>query len=239
VAVHLGALISGHDSLKAPRDYFDANVGGLLTLVETLASVGARHVVFASSATIYGDGEAPKREGDEPQPLTPYAVSKLAGEHLLRMYAPLHSFTHASLRLFNVYGPRQSPNHPYANVTCKFAHAVAERLPVRLYGDGDQARDFVYVDDVVDALVAAMAPTPAPVYNVGTGRATSIRRLIMLLEAVAGVELKIEHYPAWPNDVRATRADASAIARDLGVTARTPLLEGLRRTVDYFRERGR
>jgi UDP-glucose 4-epimerase len=159
--VHLAAQISGYDSLREPRMYFDANVGGLLTVLETMRAIGAKRIVFASSATVYGEGTgAPLRETDPPHPITTYALTKLAGEHLLRMYGGLWGFTHTSLRLFNVYGPRQSPDHPYANVTCKFTHAAARGLGVKLYGDGEQSRDFVFVDDVVDAFVRVGCPLP-------------------------------------------------------------------------------
>ena len=234
--VHLAALISGYDSLEHPRAYLDANVGDLLTVLETMRAIGARRIVLASSATVYGDSTGiAKREGDLPMPITTYALTKLADEHLLRMYGPLWGFTHTSLRLFNVYGPRQSPDHPYANVTCKFAHAAANGLPVKLYGDGAQSRDFVYVDDVVDALVRALEPTPGHVYNVGTGVETSIRALLDTVQEVSDTRLVVEHCPPWPNDVRSVRADVSALARDLGIRASTPLADGLRRTVEHFR----
>src|SRR5687767_1775883 len=154
VIFHLAALISGQDSLKEPESYLETNVTGTLRVIQAAARVGARRIVFASSSTVYGGVPEPdKHESMVPQPLTTYALSKLSSEHLLALYAPLHGFSHVALRLFNVYGPRQSPNHPYANVTCKLAHAVANALPIDVYGDGDQTRDFVFVDDVVSAFV--------------------------------------------------------------------------------------
>jgi UDP-glucose 4-epimerase len=233
--VHLAAQISGHDSLVEPEQYVAANVGGLLTLLRAMRELRCTRIVFASSATIYGQvgGEA-RRESDLPAPLTPYGLSKLAGEHLLRIYAPLWGFSHTSLRLFNVYGPRQSPMHPYANVTCKFAHAAAKKLPVVLYGDGLQARDFVFVDDVVDAFVRALEPTPSDVYNVGSGSEVSILELLDAVQRIGGASLEVEHRPAWPNDVRSVRADSSRLQRELRLRPRTPLDVGLLRTIESF-----
>lgn len=237
--VHLAAQISGYDSLRDPRGYLDANVGGLLTVLETMRAIGARRILFASSATVYGDSEGASRlETDLPRPITTYALTKLAGEHILRMYGPLWGFTHTSLRLFNVYGPRQSPDHPYANVTCKFTHAAARGLPVKLYGDGEQSRDFVYVDDVVDVLVRALEPTPSPIYNVGTGHETTIRSLLATVENVADRRLEVERCPPWPNDVRSIRADVSLLSSEIGTQPRTTVADGLRRTFEYFRSLG-
>jgi UDP-glucose 4-epimerase len=238
--VHLAAQISGYDSLREPRTYVDANVGGLLTVLETMRAIGAKRIVFASSATVYGDASgATLRESDLPRPITTYALTKLAGEHLLRMYGGLWGFTHTSLRLFNVYGPRQSPDHPYANVTCKFTHAAARGLGVKLYGDGEQSRDFVFVDDVVDAFVRALEPTPSGVYNVGTGAETSIRTLLETVQQASETKLEVEQCPPWPNDVRSVRADLTLLERELGLHPRTPLVDGLRRTFDYFRSAAR
>jgi UDP-glucose 4-epimerase len=162
-------------------------------------------------------------------------LSKLAGEHLLRLYGLLHGFSACSLRLFNVFGPRQAVDHPYANVTCKFSHAAAKGLSVTLYGDGEQARDFIYVDDVVNAFLAVLNGSPASLYNVGSGKTASIKQLIAELSAITGGSLDVVQREAWPNDVRSIRADASAIAQDLGVVAGVPLRQGLERTVAFHR----
>ncbi len=234
---HLGALVSGYDSLRDPETYERVNVVGLLRLLRALGTREGLKIVFASSSTVYGTRASEACvETDPAAPMTAYALSKLAGEHLLRMYAPVQLFEHVSLRLFNVYGPRQNPEHPYANVTCKIARAAARGLPFALYGDGLQTRDFVYVDDVVDAFVRAAGPTPRAVYNVGTGVETSIRDVIAAAEASAGTTLAVEPNPPWPNDVRRVRADTGAIAADLGWAPGTSLGEGLARTIASFRE---
>lgn len=233
---HLAALISGYDSLQSPDAYLETNVTGLLRVLELCRGLDAPRVVFASSSTVYGNrAEATCRESDLPAPVTLYALTKLAGEHLLSMYSGLYGYQYCALRLFNVYGPRQNPRHPYANVTCKFSHAAAGDGRIKLYGDGAQSRDFVHVDDVVDAMLRAAEPTPSRIYNVGTGRDVPIRSLIGLVEQASGRTLEVEACPPWSNDIRAIRADAGLLARELGLTAQVSLADGLRSTVEFFR----
>ena len=151
---HLAALISGYDSLHAPDDYIDVNLHGLLRVIEVAQQNRGTRIIFTSSSTIYGDrSNGICNELDGASPMTVYALSKYAAEHLLSIYSRLHGFAYVCLRLFNVYGPRQSPRHPYANVTCKFSAAAAYGAPIQLFGDGEQSRDFVFVDDVVRALL--------------------------------------------------------------------------------------
>jgi nucleoside-diphosphate-sugar epimerase len=233
---HLAALISGYDSLQEPFSYIDTNVSGLLHVLRACRDLGPVQIVFASSSTVYGNRPQPLRsETDAAQPASMYALSKYTGEHVLAMYQPLYGYQYVCLRLFNVYGPRQNPNHPYANVTCKFAHAVARQEPVKLYGDGRQTRDFVFVDDVVEAFMRVSRPTPARIYNVGTGQEASIEHLLHLVQELGGVRLKVERADPWPNDIRAIRADVSLLARDTGFRPQVSLSEGLGRTIDFFR----
>jgi UDP-glucose 4-epimerase len=235
--IHLAALISGYDSLAAPDDYIDVNVDGLLRVIEFAAAREVPRIVFASSSTVYGNREGVAlTETTPPQPLTVYALTKLAGEHLLRLYGAMHGFSHCSLRLFNVYGPRQATDHPYANVTCKFSHAAANGLPVNLYGDGEQSRDFVYVGDVVRAFMAVLERSEHELYNVGTGTTARINDLISELGAIAGRKLEVEQCAPWPNDIRSIRADTSRFAGEFGFRPEVPLSEGLGRTVEFFRE---
>lgn len=234
-AIHLAALISGHDSLLQPADYVHANINGLLKTIELVRTANIPRAVFASSSTVYGNTRADiLTEVTLPSPFTVYAATKNMGEHLLSMYGEMYGFSHCSLRFFNVYGPRQSLNHPYANVTCKFSHAAANGTPVRLFGDGGQTRDFVYVDDVVRAIVLALEPRKSRVYNIGTGTETSILDLLSTLESITGRRLAIEHNPAWPNDVRRIRADISLARAELDFEPQVTLAEGLKRTVMYF-----
>ncbi|MCC6338241.1 MAG: NAD-dependent epimerase/dehydratase family protein [Myxococcales bacterium] len=238
---HLAALISSHDSLKTPDEYTHVNLGGLLRLLDVARPLTPRpKIVFASSSTVYGIRAEPTcRETDVPAPANVYALTKLAGEHLLSMYQERDGYEFCCLRLFNVYGPRQNPHHPYANVTCKFAHAAAGDRKVKLYGTGENTRDFVFIDDVVAAFLRAAEPTPSRLYNVGTGRDASIQSLLATVEQVSGVKLEVERLPAWSNDIKAIRADVSRAANELKIEARVGLSDGLAQTVEYFRKNPR
>ncbi|MEO8548139.1 MAG: NAD-dependent epimerase/dehydratase family protein [Sphingomicrobium sp.] len=234
--VHLAALISSQDSLRSPDEYSDVNIGGLLRVIDFAARNRVPRIIFASSSTIYGDHPAAAlAEEMVPAPLTVYALTKLAGEHLLHLYGKLHGFSHCSLRLFNVYGPRQATDHPYANVTCKFAHAAANGLPVKLYGDGEQSRDFVYVSDVVDAICAALLGSEQAIYNVGRGEARRINDLLAILNQMSASPLAVEQCPAWPNDLESVRADTRRLEADFGFRPQISLEQGLAQTVDWFR----
>lgn len=235
---HLAALISGYDSLLTPEDYVGVNVNGLLKVIEFAVTRNVRRIVFASSSTVYGNQPGVTlTEETPPEPLSVYALTKLAGEHLLRLYGAMHGFSHCSLRLFNVYGPRQAPDHPYANVTCKFSHAAANDLAVNRYGDGEQSRDFVYVTDVVRAFMAVLERSIWQIYNVGTGKTARINDLIAELESLGGRPLVVRQQEPWPNDIRSIRADTSRFADEFSFTAKVPLSEGLRQTVEFFRAR--
>lgn len=235
--LHLAALISGYDSLETPEDYVDVNLGGLLRVIEFASERRVPRIVFASSSTVYGNqGASALNETTPPDPLTVYALTKLAGEHLLKLYGAMRGFSHCSLRLFNVYGPRQAPDHPYANVTCKFSHATANGLPVTLFGDGEQSRDFVYVDDVVRAFLAVLDGSREAIYNVGTGQGARINDLIAALGAISGRPLEVERHPPWPNDIRSIRADTARFTGEFGFHPEVALSDGLARTVDFFRE---
>lgn len=237
--IHLAALISGFDSLREPDDYLSTNLNGLLRVIDFAVAAQVPRIVFASSSTVYGSAAAPGlSEQTLPQPMSVYAATKLMGEQLLAMYGAMHGFNHCSLRLFNVYGPRQSTDHPYANVTCKFSHAAANGLPIDLYGDGEQSRDFVYVDDVVRAFLLVLEDSPSAVYNIGTGRETRIRDLIETLEGIAGKRFEIAQKPEWPNDIRGISADCSRAAAELGYAPQVGIEEGLARTVEFFRQGG-
>lgn len=232
--IHLAALISGYDSLNDPYAYTRENVDGLLRVIDFVIERKIPRIVFASSSTVYGNNEAATlNELHLPAPMSVYADTKLFGEHLLRMYGVMRGFDHCSLRLFNVYGPRQAVDHPYANVTCKFSHAAAKGLTVNLYGDGEQSRDFVYVADVVSAILLVLKETKSTVYNIGTGCQESINGLISLLEDISGSSLDMDRRDEWPNDIRRIAADISRAERELGYSPRFSIREGLERTVAY------
>lgn len=235
---HLAALISGRDSLYQPEAYERVNVVGVLRLIEVVRKLEGARVVFTSSSTVYGNaGDPIKRETQQAAPLSIYALTKYVGEHTLSLYRELYEFDFVALRLFNVYGPRQSPNHPYANVTCKFAHAAATGGGVKLYGDGEQTRDFVHVDDVVSALLAVSEGSRERIYNIGTGEDISIRRLLDTVRDLAIHDLPVEQCDPWPNDIRRIRADVSRFEGEFGFRPRVVVEEGLRGTVNWFRSR--
>ncbi|MEC9441421.1 MAG: NAD-dependent epimerase/dehydratase family protein [Myxococcota bacterium] len=233
--VHLAALISGYDSLNEPDDYLAQNVGALLRVLELARDLGGVRISFASSSTVYGNSVEPiKLETQRPEPITMYALTKLSGEHLLEMYRPLYNYSYVALRFFNVYGPRQSPNHPYANVTCKFSQAAALGAGIKLFGDGQQTRDFVYVDDVVNSLLVTMDGAPSNLYNVGNGEDHSILKLIDTLEGIVEKPFEIERCDPWPNDIRKIIADTERLTSETSWRATTSLRDGLARTVEFF-----
>jgi UDP-glucose 4-epimerase len=240
VVFHLAALISSHDSLLEPQRYLDANIGGVLALLQATRGMTPLRIVLASSSTVYGAREGGTcSEADLPRPITPYAISKLTGEHLLATYAARDGISWCALRLFNVYGPRQSPDHAYANVTCRFTHAALARARVPLFGDGTQTRDFVHVDDVVAALLAAGDSDEQGAINVGTGVDHSIRDLVALLERLTGAPLLLDRRPAWPNDIPALRADTRLLRERLDVTPTVTLEAGIARLVQTLRSEAR
>lgn len=233
---HLAALISAYQSLEQPDQYFDTNVKGLLRVLELCAKSQAPRLVFASTSGVYGNSEhARKSEQDLPRPTTVYAATKLAGEQLLDMYRSRIGFDDVALRFFNVYGPGQSTKHPYANVTCRFSHAAAKGSAVQLYGDGSVTRDFIYIDDVVEAvLTVAFEKTRHRVYNVGTGRSVSIADLLDTVQRLAARPLAVERHAAWPNDIQDIVADVGRLEGEFRFRARVGLEQGLRRTIEYF-----
>ncbi len=233
---HLAALISAYQSLEEPDQYFDANVNGLLRVLELCKASQKPRLVFASTSGIYGNSElALKSETDLPRPTTVYAATKLAGEHLLEMYRARLGFDDVALRFFNVYGPGQSTKHPYANVTCRFSHAAARGGTVQLFGDGSVTRDFIYIDDVVEAVLAvAFKPTKHRIYNVGTGRAASIGELLATVQRLAVKPITVEKHAAWPNDIQTICANVSRLEQELGFKARVGFEQGLQQTIEYF-----
>ncbi len=238
---HLAALISAFESIEQPDRYLTTNVFGTLRVLELCKALKQPRLVFASTSGIYGNAESTvKGETDLPSPTTVYAVSKLDGEHLLALYRPRFGFDDVSLRFFNVYGPGQSPRHPYANVTCRFSRAAALGEPVDLYGDGLQTRDFIYIDDVIDAVMAAATkPTDSRIYNIGTGRDASIADLLAQVQQLSGTRLEVRQCAAWPSDIRHIRADIARAGRELGFQPKVGLTDGLRRTIEFFRGAGR
>jgi len=233
---HLAALTSVPESIERPREYAETNVTGTLAVLGGARDAGVRRLVFASSCAVYGRAKGALREDAPPDPLSPYAVTKLASEHFLRALSG-DGLETVALRLFNVYGPRQSPDSPYSSVVARFVRAVALGEPLMLHGDGHQTRDFVYVGDVAEGLdrAASSRGVSGGLFNIGSGRETSILDLIAALRPMAGGELEIVREPARSGDVRKSRADTRRATRVLGFRARTPLKTGLRRVLEAAR----
>src|SRR6266513_3835761 len=235
VVFHLAAIPSVPRSLEAPWRSHDANVNATMRLIEACRKAGVRRVVYSSSSSVYGDCVVlPKVETAEPLPRSPYATSKLAGEQYVLAYARAGLIEGVALRYFNVFGPRQSPHSAYAAVIPAFLSAAAEgRRPV-VFGDGQQTRDFTYVDNVVDAnILAATAPGATAsgwVVNVGAGAKTTLLRLIAMIGSVTGRELRYVCQPTRPGDVRDSLASLERAERLLGYRPQVSLEAGLRRT---------
>jgi UDP-glucose 4-epimerase len=216
------------------------NILGTLNLLEQAVKHGTRKVMFASSGgAIYGEQEVfPAPEGHATQPLSPYGISKLAGETYLAYYQRANGLLHVCLRFSNVYGPRQDPEGEAGVVAIFTRKMLAGEQPV-INGNGRQTRDFVYVEDVVEANLLAMGKDVQGVFNVGTGTETTINELFRLLADVAKPGCKEIHGPAKKGEQARSVIDASRIRQELGWEPKMALREGLSKTVDYFREESR
>lgn len=235
---HLAAVASVQRTVEAPVETNAVNFGGVLNVLEAARAQGVGRVVFASSAAVYGDrGDAKVHEDDTPNPQTPYAIEKLQAERYVRIWPGLLGQDAVALRFFNVFGPRQDPSSPYSGVVSIFVSRLLAGQPVTIFGDGEQTRDFVAVDDVVHALLAA-ADRPKGdglVCNVARGEATSVNDLYRHLAEIIGVDAKPTYAPGRPGDIRHSLANNTRLVQDLGVTPRTSVAVGLRRLVDSVR----
>ncbi len=235
---HQAAMRSVPRSVADPLGANDNNVTGTLQVFEAARRAGVPRVVYASSSSVYGDRpELPKREDQPPAPISPYAVSKAAGEQYGQVWHRLYGVETVGLRYFNVFGPRQDPASEYAAVIPKFILWALRNEPLEVHGDGRQSRDFTYIDNVVDAnLLAARAPdVGGEVFNVGGGERTSLLDIIARLEKLLGCPLARRHTPVRAGDVPHTLADVSKGKRLLGYTPLVNFDDGLARTVQYFR----
>lgn len=239
---HQAAMRSVPRSVEDPLGANEHNVTGTLNVLEAARRTGVRRLVYASSSSVYGDRpDLPKREDQPPAPISPYAVSKTAGEQYAAVWHRLFGLQTVGLRYFNVFGPRQDPASEYAAVIPRFILWGLRGEPLLVHGDGEQSRDFTYVDNVVDAnVMAAHADgVGGQVFNVGCGARISLLDIVARLEALLGRRLERRHGPARPGDVRHTLADIDKAKRMLGYMPVVGFDEGFRRTLEYFRERSR
>jgi nucleoside-diphosphate-sugar epimerase len=237
---HQGAIPSVPRSVADPVATNEANVSGTLNVLVAARDCRVPGVVFASSSSVYGNtAELPKHEGMTPAPLSPYAVSKLAGELYLRVFSDVYGIRTVSLRYFNVFGPRQDPNSQYAAVIPAFIeHVLARRSPT-IFGDGEQTRDFTYVRDVVQANIRAMESAAQGVFNVAYCQRTSLQELAALIMEITGITVKITYEPARAGDIRDSLADISRAQAAFGYKPEYTVKSGLLETVDWFRKQSR
>ena len=238
---HLAAIPSVPRSISDPVPSHEVNVDGTFNVLRGCAEGGVRRVVYAASSSAYGGSEVlPKVETMLPDPKSPYAAQKLAGEYFAQAFHFSFGLETVALRYFNVYGPRQDPSSPYSGVLSVFIRCLSERTSPTIYGDGEQSRDFTFVDDVVDiTLKAARAEGVAGrMYNAGNGGRYTLNNIWELLQSIEGVKIPALYGPPRPGDVRHSQADTTAAVRDLGLSPRFSLEEGLGRTLAWYR-RGR
>src|SRR5512134_3622855 len=237
--LHQGALPSVPRSVADPALSNAINVGGTVNLLIAARDAGVRRVVFAASSSAYGDTpELPKRESMTPNPKSPYAAQKLAGEHYMRIFQEVYGLETVSLRYFNVFGPRQDPMSMYAAVIPRFINSVLSGTSPTVYGDGLQTRDFTYIDNVVEAnLLACSAPKAAcgGVFNVACGARVSLLDILEIVCALAGKRVDPVFEPSRPGDVRDSLADISRAREVLRYAPKVPFRDGLRATFEWFR----
>ena len=236
--LHQAAVPSVQRSIRDPIGTNRANVTATLNLLESCRKHRVRRFIYAASSSAYGDTEVlPKSESMTPNPLSPYALQKLVGERYCKLYFDLFNLETVSLRYFNIFGPDQDPYSEYSAVIPKFITRLLAGKPLVVYGDGEQSRDFTYVDNVVEANLLALHAEGAAgqVFNVACGERTSLRRLIQVLEDSLGISATVEYVDPKPGDVRHSLADINLARSVFGYEPRVLMREGIRLTVEAFR----
>jgi UDP-glucose 4-epimerase len=236
---HQAAIPSVARSVSEPLASNRANVEGTLNLLIASQKAKVKRLVYASSSSVYGStGPLPRTEDLPPGPISPYGVSKVAGEFYCRVWSELFGLETVVLRYFNIFGPRQNPETQYAAVIPKFISAALDSQPPTIYGDGEQSRDFTYVENVVFAnwLAIQSSSVSGQVFNVACGEQTTVNQLAGLINEVAGSNLKPVHTEQRPGDVPHSYADIARAKRLLGYEPRIDLKGGLRKTVEYFKK---
>ena len=239
VIVHLAARAGVRPSLADPLGYAEMNVVGTAAVLEAARRAGVSRIAFGSSSSVYGDSTPVPFREDAPagEPMSPYAATKRAGELLLRSVAPIYGFRSAALRFFTVYGPRQRPDLAIH----AFTRRMVEGEVITLFGDGTQARDYTYTDDIVAGVLAAVdwtaaAPLGMETFNLGGNRAVQTGDMAAEIATALGIEPRVQWAPMQPGDVQRTVADLTKSAAVLGYAPKTPFPEGIRRFVHWFRE---
>jgi UDP-glucose 4-epimerase len=236
IVFHQAALPSVPRSVQDPLTTNASNITGTLNILLAARDSGVRRVVFASSSSVYGaNEELPKREDMRLLPISPYAVTKVASEGYCRSFSAVYGLETVALRYFNVFGPRQDPISQYAAVIPNFIHACLEARPPVVFGDGEQSRDFTYVENVADANVLAMEAegVDGEVFNIAYGQHTTVNQLLGHVRELTGWEGEPRYEKPRVGDVRASLADVSKAERQLGYRPRVSLVEGLSRTLAH------
>jgi UDP-glucose 4-epimerase len=241
VVYHLAAIPSVPRSIDQPLPSHEVNIDGTFQVLRACQAGNVRRVVYAGSSSAYGDSEElPKVETMAPNPKSPYAAQKLMGEYYMSVFHTCYGLSTVSLRFFNVYGPRQDPSSPYSGVISIFMKCLLERRSPTIYGDGEQSRDFTYVDDVTALCIkAARAPEGlGRVFNAGNGNRYTLNQVWQTLNEIEGVDIPANYGPPRPGDVRHSQADTRAAVEELGHAPVFSLEEGLRRTLEWYRGSG-
>ncbi|MBE0622490.1 MAG: NAD-dependent epimerase/dehydratase family protein [Burkholderiales bacterium] len=226
--LHLAAQIFVQVSIREPVASCHSNVVGFLNVLDGARRAGVRRVVYASSAAVYGTPEQlPLNEDSRTAPLSPYGLEKCIDDQYAALYLQLYGFSAMGMRYFNVYGPRQDPASPYSGVISKWSDALGAGRPLRIFGDGKQTRDFIYVKDIARYNVLALQSDAGGVCNVGTGNSVTLLALIDALEEAAGAKAERKFEPAAPGDIQASAMSPQRLNELFGAQAATPLLEGL------------
>jgi nucleoside-diphosphate-sugar epimerase len=236
--LHLAARTSVPRSVKDPIETNRTNIDGTLNVLIAARDAKVKRVVFAASSSAYGETPTlPKVETMEPQPISPYGVTKYVGELYAQTFGRCYGLENVSLRYFNIFGPRQDPGSPYSGVLAKFCSAFLEDAQPVIFGDGEQTRDFTYVENAVQAnLLACEAPTVSGrVFNIGVGARFSLNQTVALLNQISGKNLEVKYDPAREGDIRDSQADIAQAREFLGYEPQVGFEEGLRRTFEWYR----
>jgi nucleoside-diphosphate-sugar epimerase len=237
---HLAAIPSVPKSIADPVLSHDVNINGTFAVLRAAKDGGVRRVVYAASSSAYGDTDVlPKVESMKPIPKSPYALQKLVGEYYCNLFTTCFGLETIGLRFFNVYGPRQDPTSPYSGVLSLFMKHLIARTAPTIHGDGEQTRDFTYVEDVAGLVIkASTAGEPGTTYNAGNGGRFTLNLIWEMLQKIEGVQIEPVYGPGRAGDVRDSQADTTAAELDLGHAPRFTIEEGLRRTLEWYKSEG-
>ena len=236
---HLAAIPSVPKSIVDPVPSHDVNINGTFNVLRAAKENAVRRVVYAASSSAYGDTDVlPKVETMNPRPKSPYALQKLVGEYYSSVFSDCFGLETVSLRFFNVYGPRQDPSSPYSGVLSIFMRCILEQRSPTIYGDGEQSRDFTYVEDVAELVVkAADAPgVSGKVFNAGNGNRYTLNEVWAILNRLTGSSIPAKYGPWRAGDVRDSQPDTEAAVRELGHAPRFRLEEGLKETFQWYKD---